>query len=196
MEGFVRNFFGRLDAALVSLSYDQEKVDLLNEVKGYVQGGECLQYKSKMLYLPLWGMSSAEMAKVLSVSDGTIRCAIHRMSGELDAQFGLDFFHVVETDFLLAMERFDLIKQFRGIDSLVIPGFKQFLPVLTDDDFDPTIDLEKCKEEVMFLKRYTKRGIEVDLAKLSKPRLCHLLSLIDDNGASGDRFKLLKKLLK
>lgn len=192
----MKNFLSRLDAALSSLSYDPEKVDLLNQVKVYVQTGECLQYKNKMRYLPLWGMGSSEMAEALGVSDGTVRSAIHRMSCELDAQFGLDFFYVVETDFLVAIGRFEVIKQFRGIDSLVLPGFKQFLPVLTDDDFDPAIDIDDCKAEAMFLKRYTKRGIELDLAKLSKPRLCHLLSLIDDSGAVGDRFKLLKKLLK
>lgn len=194
----MKNFFSRLDSALVSLGYDQNKIDFLNDVKQYVQTGECLQYKNKMLYLPLWGQSSAEMARILGVSDATARSAINRMSAELIEQFGYDFFDVVGADLPAAVGRFDVVKQFRGLDDLMLPGFKQFLPALDGGGVSTDISLDDCKLEAIFLRRYTKKAVELELEKLDMVRLRHLLALVDGfgAGAGGDRLKLIKFLLR
>lgn len=192
----MKNFFSRLDLALVTLGYDQNKIDFLNDVKRYIQTGACLQYKNKMLYLPLWGHSSAEMARILGVSDATARSAINRMSTELVEQFGYDFFDVVDENLPAAVDRFDLVKQFRGLDDLMLPGFKQFLPALDGGGVSTDISLDDCKAEALFLRKYTKKAVELELEKLDMVRLRHLLALVDGSGgASGDRLKLIKFLI-
>ena len=190
----MKSFFGQLDTELVLWGFDQDRVDLLDDLKGYVKTGECLSYKNKMKYLPFWGNSSTKTGRILGVSPATVRSAILTMSEELyEKKFGYDFFYVAETDLDAARDRFEVVKAYRGIDILFINGFKELLPISKAEIYDFDVDIKNCREEIKFLKKYTKNGVEDEL---NQENLNYVITLLTDKGGRNERFNLIKFLLK
>lgn len=193
----MKSFFSQLDSALVSYSWDQERVEFLSELKGYIQSGICISYKNKMQYLPLWGEKSVDVAKILGVNPGTVRGARSLMSDELYRLFGIDFFTVLEKDLKAAVRRFYVIQHSRGTkETLFIPGFSQLLPQLDVNVDVEGVGFKDCRKEAEFLKRYTKKEIEKEFAGLDQKKLCYVLSLLDGESGVKDRFNLFWYLLK
>lgn len=190
----MKSFFSQLDSALVTYSWDSERVEFLGELKGYIQFGSCISYKNKMQYLPLWGEKSVDVAKILGVNPGTVRGARSLMSEELYGLFGRDFFTVLEKDLKAAVRRFYVIQHNR--ETLFIPGFSQLLPQF-DAEFDiDGVSFKDCRKEAEFLKKYTKKGIEKEFAGLDQKKLCYVLSLLGEENGVKDRFNLFWYLLK
>lgn len=192
----MKNFFGQFKDAVVQWDQDQDKLDYLNDVKTYIQTGGCLRHKNKMLYLPLiFSQSSSKMSKTLGVCPNTVRGTVHKISEQLFARFGDDFFHAVETNFPEASKRLYVVQHYRGLDRLFIPGFTVSISDLIMERPDHA-ELEECRKEIEFLKRYTAPGLSGELATLSEANLRYVLFLMSEWGAGRGRFELIHEMLQ
>lgn len=166
----MKSFFSQLNSALVSYSCDPERAEFLQEVKNYIQEGSPLSYKNKMLYLPLWDETSTEVAKILGVSAGAVRGARNLMSRELYMAFGQNFFDVVNTNLKAAKNRFHVVKNYKGKETLFIPGFMQLLPPRDENVDINGVRIKDCMREIEFLEKYTKKAVRDGLKGVSRKK--------------------------
>lgn len=192
----MKNFFGRYRDAVVQWGQDKDRLNYLNDVKTYIQTGVCVCNKNKMLYLPwVFDHSTSKMAKSLGINPNTVRGAVHKMSEQLFAQFGDDFFHSVETNFPAASKRLYVVQHYKGLDRLFIPGFTMSITDFIEEIPDHA-ELEDCRKEIDFLKKYTESGLSRELATLSEANLRYVLFLASEHGAGRGRFELIHEMLK
>lgn len=192
----MKNFFGQFRDAEVKWGQDQDRLNYLNDVKTYIQTGACVRHKNKMLYLPLvFDHSTSKMAKSLGINPNTVRGAVHKMSDQLFAHFGDDFFHSVETNFPAASKRLYVVQHYKGLDRLFIPGFTMSITDFIEEIPDHA-ELEDCQREIEFLKRYTASGLSEELANLNEKNLRYVLFLMSEWGAGRGRFGLIHEMLK
>lgn len=210
----MKSFFREMDLALVVHGSDEKRVGFLTDIKNYVKLGACINYKHKMKYLNHWGRSSTEVGRLLGVSDATVRSATLKMSTELWSQFGTDFFDCVKTKPGLAKKRFNVVKNYRGVDSLFLIGFKQLLvePVESVKPVKPVesvesvesaepvesvdIDIKNCKKEIEFLKKHAVKGMSEELVLLDQKKVIYVLDLLASETGDDVRVELINAFLK
>lgn len=203
-ERYRKSFFNEMVAIRKDLNRDSNPVKAMayNNLQEYVIGCTYTTYKhaKRVVSMALTGISYAEIAKRIGVSESTIRQhLIVTLSGKLYDVFGSDFFRLFrefDSNESTILKRVYLATR-EDINRYEVCPEELLNYVADNNDYlaNSTYSLEECRAELAVVIKYSKLSLRKDLEKLDPNKLNYVLRVLDGlSGSAEDRYNFIMKL--
>lgn len=191
-------FFTRLDSAerVAREEGNAKQLKVVADTKSFIKSGTFTSRKHADRVLYYWGKPDRVVSQKTGLSETNIRSIRGTMSEELYRLFGREFLDNLEfgTDESLRFCRLRLS---------VISSNKRSEDYFSQDALDyidansevEDFDISTCKDEFLFLKKYSLASFKRDFANLNPNKVAYLIRVLNrESGSPEDTYSFMRSL--
>ena len=191
-------FFTRLDSAerIAKEEGNVKQLKVVTDTKSFIKSGTFTSRKHADRVLYYWGKPDRVVSQKTGLSETNIRSIRGTMSEELYRLFGREFLDNLEfgTDESLRFCRLRLsvISSNKGSVDYFSQDALDYIDANSEvEDFD----ISTCKDEFLFLKKYSLASFKKDFASLNPNKVAFLIRVLNrESGSPEDTYSFMRSL--